>query len=141
QLVKISNRNADLRLSSNDLSNFSVDVKGSYNKIYSTFEESTTVDTLTTAEIESVKSITNFLPATAAPISVAGTASAFGNRNNVPIQVTGYPNAEAQLRNTATTLNSAETTLLRSIGINTSINLTSGRLQNPYLKYSAKIGT
>ncbi len=140
QLVKILNRNADLRLSASDLSNFLVDVKGSYNKIYSTFEESTAVDTLTAVEIESVKSMTNVLPTTLTPITinVAGTASAFGNRNNVPVQVSGYSNAEMTLlRNTETAL--------RSIGggnvLVDSKNLASGRSQNPYLKYSAKVGT
>jgi hypothetical protein len=123
QLVKIVNRNADLRLSASDLSNFSVDVKGSYNKIYSSFEENTTVDTLTAGEIESVKTMTNAV-STAGPANAATTARPAGsatvttnrqfndftvNVRNVPITVTGY-----------------------GVG---------GNKPNPFMKYSAKIGT
>jgi hypothetical protein len=112
QLVKIVNRNADLRLPSNDLSNFSIDVKGSYNKIYSSFEENTTIDTLTSEEIESVKKITNAVT-TAGPsvTNVAGGGRTVNLYNNI---------------------NSAITITGQAIG---------GNKQNPFLKYAAKIGT
>jgi hypothetical protein len=112
QLVKIVNRNADLRLPSNDLSNFSIDVKGSYNKIYSSFEENTTIDTLTSEEIESVKKITNAVT-TAGPsvTNVAGGGRTINLYNNI---------------------NSAITITGQAIG---------GNKQNPFLKYAAKIGT
>ena len=124
QLVKIVNRNADLRLSSGDLSNFSVDVKGSYNKIYSSFTENTTVDTLTAEEIEAVKTMTKALsPASAVRdlsneekvlVGITGTTfSRYGGGGNAnvvtPVTITGY-----------------------GIG---------GNKQNPYLKYFAKMGT
>jgi hypothetical protein len=127
QMVKIINRNADLRLSSNDLSNFSVDIKGSYNKVYSAFAENMTFDTLTTQEIESVRALTNTATSAThvgkitgdlsneekAVVNIIGTTFsqyAGGGKvvNNVPISVTGQA---------------------------------IGNKQNPYLKYSAKIGT
>lgn len=115
QLVKIVNRNADLRLPSGDLSNFSVDVKGSYNKIYSFLEKATT-DTLNAEEIELIKSIKS-MPggATTTEYPVRTTASTLnvygggGNIVNVPVTVTGQAMGTSK--------------------------------QTPYLKYSAKIGT
>jgi hypothetical protein len=112
QLVKIVNRNADLRLPSGDLSNLSVDIKGSYNKIYSSFADKTTIDTLTNAEAELVKSMTN-IATTAGPARTTGTTfnlyAGGGNVVNVPAAITG-----------------------QVIGTSK---------QNPNLKYSAKIGT
>lgn len=110
QLIKIINRNADLRLPSNDLSNFSTDIKGSYNTIYSSFAEKTTVDTLTTEEIESVKTLTNAVTAAGSTLNATGTTfNRYTVTGNNVITVTG-----------------------QVIGSNR---------QNPYLKYSAKVGS
>jgi hypothetical protein len=115
QLVKIVNRNADLRLPSGDLSNFSVDVRGSYNKIYSSFAEKTNVDTLTAGEIESVKEATNVIASAGPDIRIkGGTYNQFANDRlvsitSMPITVTG--------------------------------KVAGGASQNPFLKYSAKIGS
>ena len=122
QLIKIINRNADLRLSTNNLSNFSVDIKGSYNKVYSSFAENTTVDTLTAGEIESVKTLTN--PAT----TVNPTVRGFGTTNSQ------YTNAERAL------LANIERVLPNNVVTISGYGL-GGNKQNPYLKYSAKIGT
>lgn len=121
QLVKIINRNADLRLPVNDLSNFSVNIKGSYNKIYSFFSEKTIADTLTAQEIESVKSMTGIIASTGNTINITnGTAFSRTTKEGQPsggnagkpveITVTGYsaPNG--------------------------------GGRQNPYLKYTTKMG-
>lgn len=115
QLVKIVNRNADLRLPSGDLSNFSVDVKGSYNKIYSFLEKATT-DTLNAEEIELIKSIKSMpggVTTTEYPVrTTASTLNVYGgggNIVNVPVTVTGQAMGTSK--------------------------------QTPYLKYSAKIGT
>jgi hypothetical protein len=113
QLVKIINRNADLRLPSNDLSNFSVDVRGNYNKIYSSFAENTIVDTLTAAEIETVKAATNVVVSAGPAVTVSRPA--FG----------GFT-SEVSVNNAAITVTG------KTIG---------GSKQNPYLKYSAKIGS
>jgi hypothetical protein len=113
QLVKIVNRNADLRLPVNELSNFSVDIKGSYNKVYSSFTDKTTIDTLTAGETESVKSITNVVTTAGPTVRTTGTTfnlyAGGGNVVNVPASVTGQVVGTSK--------------------------------QNPYLKYSAKIGT
>lgn len=114
QLVKIVNRNADLRLPANELSNFSVDLKGSYNKIYSSVVENLTVDTLTTEEIESVKSITNAVPSAGNTVSVTGTTLSKYDSNVKNIS-----------NNTLTIFGQA----------------TGGNKQNLYWKYSAKVGT
>lgn len=91
QLVKLINRNADLRLSANDLSDFLVDVKGSYNKIYSSFTENTKVDTLTTEEINSIKTFTNAVPSAGVTVGITGTTfSPYPTRTNNVITVTGY---------------------------------------------------
>jgi hypothetical protein len=113
QLVKIVNRNADLRLPSGDLSNFSVDVKGSYNKIYSSFAEKTTIDTLTTEETESVKVATTAVPSAGPSISVTRPTFSTGTTLNY------FANS------------SAVTVVGQAVGAK----------QNPYLKYVAKIGT
>jgi hypothetical protein len=91
QLVKLVNRNADLRLSANDLSDFSVDVKGNYNKIYSSFTENIKVDTLTTEEINSIKTFTNAVPSAGVTVGIAGTTfSPYSTSTNNVITVTGY---------------------------------------------------
>lgn len=114
QLVKIVNRNADLRLPSGDLSNFSVDVRGSYNKIYSSFVEKTTVDTLTAAEIESVKAMMNVIASAGPVVRTTGTT----------------PNQ----------LSYSERALVNNIAI-TVKGQAQGVGQNPYLEYAAKIGS
>jgi hypothetical protein len=113
QLVKIVNRNADLRLPANELSNFSVDLRGSYNKIYSSVVEDLTVDTLTTEEIESVKSITSAVPSAGNTVSVTGTT------------LNKYDSFKNISNNTVTIFGQA----------------TAGKKQNLYWKYSAKVGT
>jgi len=113
QLVKIVNRNADLRLPSGDLANFSVDVRGSYNKIYSSFAEKTTVDTLTASEVESIKAMTNVITSAGPAIRTKG--SSFNQ----------FENANASVRNIAITVQGQAQRVS----------------QNTYLKYSAKIGS
>jgi hypothetical protein len=128
QLVKIVNRNADLRLSTSELSNFSVDIKGSYNKIYSSFAEKTTIDTLTANETESVKTITTTVPSAGPSLSVAETALV--NRIN---------NDLAKTTGTAYNLYAGGGKV-----VNVPVAITgqvTGSKQNPNLKYSAKIGT
>ena len=141
QLVKIVNRNADLRLSANDLSNFSVDIKGSYNKVYSSFAENTTVDTLTTAEIESVKALTN-AATTVNPARIIGTTNnRYSSEENLLVKaLTKAPTTVSPVRIIGTTnsrYSSAENLLVSTItGYGIGVNK-----QNPYLKYSAKRGT
>ncbi|MBO9684359.1 MAG: hypothetical protein J7502_17120, partial [Flavisolibacter sp.] len=91
QLIKLVNRNADLRLSANDLSNFSVDVKGSYNKIYSSFAEKTTVDTLPAKEADSLKTLMAAVPSGGIITAASGTSlSTYSANSNTVITVTGY---------------------------------------------------
>ena len=101
-----------MRLPVNELSNFSVDIKGSYNKVYSSFTEKATIDTLTAAETESVKSMTTSVPTAGPVVRTTGTTSNLyaggGNVVNV-LAVTGQVVGTSK--------------------------------QNPYLKYAAKIGT
>jgi len=117
QLVKITNRNADLRLPVNDLSNFSVDIKGSYNKVYSFFSEKATIDTLTMQEIESVKSMTGLTASTGNTINIT-SGTTFGGASKV-----SQPSGKV-----------AEITVT---GFATSGG---GGRQNPYLKYTTKMG-
>jgi|GEM_PF-5123087 len=125
QLVKIVNRNADLRLSSGDLSNFSIDVKGSYNKIYSSFTENTTVDTLTTEEIESIKTMTK-------AVTPASAVRNLSNEEKVLVGITGTTFSRYAGGGNVSTNTFPVTVTGYGIG---------GNKQSPYLKYSAKIGT
>lgn len=115
QLIKIANRNADLRLSTTDISNFSVDIKGSYNTIYSSFSEYLKIDTLTSAEINGLRSTSR---AVASPGSVTVTGRPFQKSNSDPIR----SNKPIQTKG------------------NLTMQGTSQVRYNPYLKYSAKIG-
>jgi hypothetical protein len=116
QLVRITNRNADLRLPVNDLSNFSVDIRGPYNKIYSFFSESATIDTLTAQEMDSVKSMTNTVTSSGNTINItSGTSfSQSGGGRTIPIT---------------------------PIAVNVYGFGGGGGRQNPYLKYTAKVGS
>jgi len=129
QLVKIINRNADLRLSSNDLSNFSVDIKGSYNKVYSAFAENTTVDTLTTQEIESIKAMANTATSATRVGKISGDLS---DEEKVLVGITGTTFSQYAGGGKVVVNNVPITVTGQAIG---------GNKQNPYLKYSAKIGT
>jgi hypothetical protein len=116
QLIKIVNKNADLRLSATDIPNFSVEIKGSYNTIYSPFSEDLKVDTLTSTEINGLRSTSRAVASTRSVITVTGRPFQKSNsdpiRSNTPIQTTE----------------------------NLTMQGSSQERYNPYLKYSAKIG-
>lgn len=91
QLVKISNRNADLRLSTDRVSNYTIDIKGSYNTVYTFASENLSIDTLTNAEIETVKSLTA-TPAPPVRTVNVGTYNTFSNINsNGAVSITTNP--------------------------------------------------
>lgn len=54
-LIRIINRNAELRLPVQDIKNGSIEVKGSFNRFYSSFTDKMTVDTLTAREVNEIK--------------------------------------------------------------------------------------
>jgi hypothetical protein len=119
QLVKITNRNADLRLPVNDLSHFLVDIRGSYNKIYSFFSDKATVDTLTAKEIESLKSATNMVASGNNAISITG-----GGTVTQSYKLSQSASSEKVFNITVSDYSSGG----------------GGGRSNPYLKYVAKVG-
>jgi hypothetical protein len=53
-LIRIINRNAELRLPVRDIKNYAIDVRGSFNRFYSSFTDKMTVDTLTAKEVSEI---------------------------------------------------------------------------------------
>jgi hypothetical protein len=73
-LIKIFNRNADLRLPIRDLKDYMVEIKGSYNSLFAPFTDVLLSDTLTIAEIKEIAEKTTLLhnKSTVTRISVDG---------------------------------------------------------------------
>lgn len=80
--VRIVNRNADLRLPVQDLKNYSIEIQGSFNTLFSSFAESMHVDTLTTKEIDNIKA--KFDAIFEASRKIAGT-NTFGSTFTVKV--------------------------------------------------------
>jgi hypothetical protein len=95
-LIRIVNRNAELRLPIRDSKNYAIEVKGSFNRFYSSFTDKMTVDTLIAKEVNEIK-------AKYESILQASKSIASSNASGAPFSITGTTFSSVRDRPISTT--------------------------------------
>jgi hypothetical protein len=105
-LVKINNRNAELRMPVRSLKNFSVEIKGNYNNLFAPFEDAIIKEKLSEKEIadmkeESVKLLTTSKSSSASDVIVVDGGRLDVNRKIAasPVYTYSYPGLSSTILN------------------------------------------
>jgi hypothetical protein len=108
-LIRIINRNAELRLPVRDIKNYAIAVRGSFNRFYSSFTDKMTVDTLTAKEVSEINAkYETILQASKSIASSNLTGVTYSSGSNISaINVIGYGNRPSTRPGSITVTSSA----------------------------------